>query len=79
MEYVAEGNSRALHLYETHPMTCHLVLWVACKRQMVHSNCRPLGSIDAKWRDMVRVDTRYLPFYAKRASACWLQDHLQKH
>ena len=53
MENVAEGNSRALHLYETHPMTCHLVLLVPCRCQMAHSNCRPLGSIDTKWRAMV--------------------------
>ena len=79
MENVAEGNSRALHLYETHPMTCHLVLWVPCRCQMAHSNCRPLRSIDTKWRAMVWEDMHSLPFHAKRASACWLQDHLQKH
>ena len=27
---------------------------------MVHNNCHPFGSIDAKWRTMVQVDVRSL-------------------
>ena len=31
------------------------------RRQIVHSNCSPLRSIDANWRAMVQVDARCFP------------------